>query len=237
MSAHRNRRRHGDGRVRRAGPQAADEAHQNARFVRWGALERAGLGNEGRIGLSPALLNSLAIARGPDSAADLAPVVGCSPALENRPGRRVRAPSLADIVDKGALTGRVGYTHPTLAVRLRPTPGGPIVRRSWRRPGPSCGQWRIYRSHGLRPPRPMRQTTAWTRAKACGLSDPKSAGRRQKPAPAARTRRRGPFPARDDLRPPSWLPGRPWRPLRRYGWERGRPAASTPLRASRPCAP
>jgi hypothetical protein len=100
-----------------------------------------------------------------------------------------------------------------------------------------CGQWRIYRSHGLRPPRPLRQTTAWTRAKACGLSDPKSAGRRQKPAPAARTRRRGPFPARDDLRPPSWLPGRPWRPLRRYGWERGRPAASTPLRASRPCAP
>lgn len=30
-------------------------------------------------------------------------------------------------MDKGALTGRVGYTHPTPAVRLRPTPGGPIV--------------------------------------------------------------------------------------------------------------
>jgi len=84
-----------------------------------------GLRIEGRIGLSPALLNSLAIARGRDSAPDLVPIVGCSPALEDRPGGRVRGPSLADIVDKGALTGRVGYTHPTPAVRLRPTPWRP----------------------------------------------------------------------------------------------------------------
>ncbi len=77
MSAHLNRRRHADGRVRYAGAQAADEAHQNAMFVCWGALERAGLAvaigglrDEGRIGLSPALLNSLAIARGRDSARD-----------------------------------------------------------------------------------------------------------------------------------------------------------------------
>jgi len=46
--------------------------------------------------------------------------------------------SLANIVDKGAYTDRVGYTHPTPAVRLRPTPCGPIGAdgpgRSWRRP-------------------------------------------------------------------------------------------------------
>ena len=70
-------------------------------------------GDEGRIGLSPASLRSLAIARGRDSAVDLVPVVGCSPALEDRPGRRVRAPSLAGIVDKGAYTGRSGCAHPT----------------------------------------------------------------------------------------------------------------------------
>jgi len=69
---------------------------------------------EGRIGLSPALLNSLAIARGRDSPADLTPVMGCSPAVEDRPGGRVRAPSLAAVVDNGAYTDRVGYTHPTL---------------------------------------------------------------------------------------------------------------------------
>ncbi len=85
---------------------------------------------EGRIGLSPALLNSLAIARGRDSTADLVPVMGCSPAHEDRSGGRVRAPSLADIADKGAYTDRVGYTHPTLAVRLRPTatPADPPAR-------------------------------------------------------------------------------------------------------------
>jgi hypothetical protein len=59
--------------------------------------------DEGRIGLSPALLNSLAIARTPDSAPDPAPLLGCSPALEDRPGGRVRAPSLADIADNGRL--------------------------------------------------------------------------------------------------------------------------------------
>jgi len=32
------------------------------------------------------------------------------------------APPEPDIVDKGAYTGRVGYTHPTAAAGLRPTP-------------------------------------------------------------------------------------------------------------------
>ena len=45
----------------------------------------------------------------------------------------------------------------------------------------------------------MRQTTAWTRAKGVALSDPQSAGRRQKAAQAARARAEAPFPARDDL--------------------------------------
>jgi len=36
------------------------------------------------------------------------------------------APSLADIADNGAFTGRMGYTHPTDALRLRPTPRQPL---------------------------------------------------------------------------------------------------------------
>ncbi len=40
------------------------------------AMAIGGLRVEGRIGLSPALLNSLAIAHGGDSAADPAPLLG-----------------------------------------------------------------------------------------------------------------------------------------------------------------
>jgi hypothetical protein len=47
--------------------------------------------------------------------------------IEGPPGdRSLRATSLADIVDKGALTVRMGYAHPTPAVRLLPTPGGDV---------------------------------------------------------------------------------------------------------------
>lgn len=45
-----------------------------------------------------------------------------------RPGRRELGRLEAfetKIASKGAYTGRVGYTHPTLAVRLRPTPSNP----------------------------------------------------------------------------------------------------------------
>jgi hypothetical protein len=65
MSAHRNRWRHGDGRVGRAGVQAVDDVARSARFSRWSlpvfaglAMAMGGLKVEGRIGLSPALLNS-----------------------------------------------------------------------------------------------------------------------------------------------------------------------------------
>jgi hypothetical protein len=58
-----------------------------------------------------------------------APVVGCSPALHGRPGRRLRAPSLAGIVDNGAYTGRLGYAHSTLRSGSRPTPSPALVQR------------------------------------------------------------------------------------------------------------
>ena len=71
---------------------------------------------------SSASLISLAIARARDSAADLAPVMACSPALENRLGGRDRAPSLADIADNGAYTGGL---HP-------PDPCGQAPPHTWR---------------------------------------------------------------------------------------------------------
>jgi len=85
---------------------------------------------EGRIALSAAMYDSLAIARGRDSAADPAPVRGVFPsprpspgqAPEDRPGGRDRASSLADIADKGAFTGRMGYAHPTAAPGPARTP-------------------------------------------------------------------------------------------------------------------
>ena len=85
--------------------------------------------------------HSLAVARGRDSS--LYPAkLGVFPnprpspgqALGDRPGGRVRAPSLAGIADNGAYTDRVGYAHPTLAVRLRPTPDRRLIRRGPRRP-------------------------------------------------------------------------------------------------------
>ena len=72
--------------MRGALAQRAGEAPQTAMFARWSAPEPAGLGvaigglgNDGRIGLSPALLNSLAIAPNRDSAPDPVPVVGVFP--------------------------------------------------------------------------------------------------------------------------------------------------------------
>jgi len=163
LSAHRNRRRHAEPRAprraatggRRGSPKREGRPLEPARVRRLGRGDRR-LEFEGRIGLSPALLHSLAIAHGRDSAPDPALSLGVPQPLKIDRAGGFEAPSLADIADKGALTGRVGYTHPTPAVRLRPTPGGPIggdrPGRSWRRPQPSCGQWRIYRSVGLRPP-------------------------------------------------------------------------------------
>jgi hypothetical protein len=54
--------------MRRARVQAVDDVARSARFARWSPPVFAGLRIEGRIGLSPALLNSLAIARSRDSA-------------------------------------------------------------------------------------------------------------------------------------------------------------------------
>jgi hypothetical protein len=61
--------------------------------------------------------------------------------------------------------------------------------------------------------------------------------------PAPESRPGGPGRGAEACSPPVMIyprsrrPRRPWRPLQRCGWERGRPAASTPPRASRPCAP
>ncbi len=121
---------------------------------------------------------------------------GCSPALDDRRGRRVRAPSLAEIVDKSAFTGCVGYAHPTDAPddRLDPSQGLPAL---------------AIRKGGGR--------------------------RRQKPQGDPGRVAEAPFP-------PVMISGRPRGSLDALAastamWERGRPAASTPLRASRPCAP
>jgi len=78
---------------------------------------------------------------------------------------------LADIADKGAYTGRVGYTHPTAALRLRPTPDRPLSRRGPRRlrtnfmdKGAFTG--RVGYAHPTDAP-----ADRLDRAKACGLSD------------------------------------------------------------------
>eukprot|EP01037_Dinobryon_pediforme_P020035 gene20034-20565_t len=124
--------------------------------------------------------------------------------------------SEAAFVDNGALTGRVGYTHPTPAVRLRPTPCRPdhpaVMEASptelWTMAHIPVG-WAA-------PIQPMRQAPARTRAKGVALSDPKSAGRRQTAAPAAQGAalrlRHG---AADALSAVTW-------------WERGLPGAERP---------
>jgi hypothetical protein len=54
---------------------------------------------------------------------------GVPPPLDDRSRRRLRGPSLAEIVDKGAYTGCLGYTHPTPALRpVRDLTGrGPVA--------------------------------------------------------------------------------------------------------------
>ena len=53
---------------------------------------------------------------------------------------------------KGAVTDRMGYTHPNLAVRPRPTPWWPRVQAALKTAPATWGQWRISSSRGLRPP-------------------------------------------------------------------------------------
>ena len=120
-------------------------------------------------------------------------------ALEDRSGGRVRAPSLAGIVDKGAVTDRLGYAHSTLAVRLRPTSGPASDRRRYRpgavRKGKSLQQ--VVDNGAVTP-------HAWATAHTDGLLS--------RPPP-------GPEPRALPLAIPAQV--RSWRPLRRRGWERG----------------
>lgn len=82
--------------------------------------------------------------------------VGCSPALDRRPQHRPPGPSLAGIGHKGAVTGRMCCAlRPLRQARSRTTPGAPQNRH--------CGQGRIYRSGGLRPP-VHAPASAWPRA-------------------------------------------------------------------------
>ena len=85
-------------------------------------------------GLAFLHIAGLAVVRAPESTPYPTCAMGCSPALGDRPAEQVRAPSLAEVVDKSAYTGRLGYTHPTPALRLCPTPDRLLIRRGPRRP-------------------------------------------------------------------------------------------------------
>ena len=153
-------------------------------------------------GLAFLHIAGLAVVRAPESTPYPTCAMGCSPALGDRPAEQVRAPSLAEVVDKSAYTGRLGYTHPTPALRLCPTPDRLLIRRGPRRPktnfvdkGAFTG--RMGYAHPTDAPGP-----AWTRAKACGLSDPQN--KEHRPAPEC------PLAAQDTaLRP---VPCRRWSP-------------------------
>ena len=158
--------------------------------------------------------------------------MGCSPALEDRPGGRDRAPSLAEVVDKGAYTDRVGYTHPTPALRLRPTPDRLPTWRGPRRPktnfvdkGAFTG--RMGYAHPTDAPGP-----AGPEPRPAGLSDPQERHRRQKASQAAQGAALRPVPRLCDLCPALAAPWTSWRPLGRRG---GGSAAGRPPQPR--CAP
>jgi hypothetical protein len=164
--------------------------------------------------------------------------MGCSPALEDRPGGRDRAPSLAEVVDKGAYTDRVGYTHPTPALRLRPTPDRLPTWRGPRRPKTNfVDKGAVTPRLGCAPPTTAPGPRPDPSQGRGGLSDPRA------PAGAKRPPRRPRRGATAAVGAWTCVGGR----LSRSGsleasaataWKkRSRPAASTSLRACGPARP
>jgi hypothetical protein len=109
LSAHRFTRRRPWRGLRWSGAQGPDLTPQSLRIARPSLLKRV----------------ALAVVRCPESAACPASALASSLACDARPSRRVRSASLADIVDKGAFTGRLGYAHPTAAPGSARSPSNP----------------------------------------------------------------------------------------------------------------
>jgi hypothetical protein len=125
---------------------------------------------------------SLAIARAPDSPADPA-WLWCVPQplkIDQADGSEAQAWRIL----RTRAHIPVGWAAPTQPMRQAP-PGPPRGLRGGGSEIHHCGQWRSYPSPGLRPPDDCARPPARTRAKGVALSDPKSAGRRGRAAPAA----------------------------------------------------